>query len=1832
MSVSHSMYLRIYAAKTLTKAQRTAESPENVYSFIKDLTAIFLDIHFAPSAPSENSFRSAVFSVISASHEFCSALQGAAYEPDLVYSKLAADFESFLRHQGTATGPEWDSSVSHLGAVLLTTLDRPVGKEIVAESLLPTMHILIRCLENVTENVVNATVRSENRALHLSSKFATCSDLLKVTTALVAKFSANIAISVPTTVPTTVPTEPLDLSSLLWKLFQLAVGICFSASHVKDNIFIAGILVASLLQKIENLSALIQSLFEPNVAKTLGLPADWNTSPAWEFSALSFYRGLLSILPLDTLLIECRTGGEVRGPPLLKIAFDHISHACETTTESSLRTLAFQTLGAWLALVLNGLRDPDERYRDILVTLFTSSRARRIFSFVLNGWEDPIDTLQHKLRDVFQSLLDILYDLSAGEESESVRDILETLLATDWHRKVKYDLLSYLLIRTRPSKILAFNPQFLAVCFEMMRNPMLSSRISTFINTFMKEAFKDHAADESDNWWLVPIASSLTSDSHVLRKAVSETIIVTLVKQRGDAVQKLLHALGSEGPFISNASYRLHGTLAVLKAARLLDYIDINVYLRDHRGTISQAISHPDLNLRIDAFSFITESPKLTTDFSEEELDLIKSYLLISLDSQSPEFRQRVAGLLLKLLRRVRRVIYANWRDYLAAKDYAAKVLPVDAKESVGAAADIDIKLDFLLWLQDFSIASLFPGSSYQRATCNLNLLELLAESEQFQVDTTQKVDMVAIPNYPFVATRRCVDVLLSVIRNDTYEPNRQKAFDILMRFPTPLPGYESSQSARDILIEGITCSLSIRSQESEAGALMVRIAFVKYVKALHMHLDPFPASESEDAEMADPTGSGSPTIFFMRRLLQVLSRTVDVAKRNLFLSASEYPMHGLFATLAAVLSEIDYESPRIQNAAAEWHDVCKEILALVNSACFSVLEICADESPEGNLPATFADMQQNMEELVHDAGASAKGSESQLILYECFHTIKEVTSALQNLLCGPPLPKTRDANNGFITYDDIVASGTLLKKLLGSIRHRGAFSAVYTCFARVCSTLLSSGKEHLVDLPQVWLQDFLAQVVSIDVSITRRSAGLPLGVLAVVSAPVPSRKVLISGALKRLFEIGRMEVSKLADDRLDSPQVHAFNIIRTILQDAEINSEVRDHLSDAFALSIAGFSSPSWAIRNCATMLFSTLVTKALGTKKSRDETHMMNTTTGTEFFTRFPALYGILLKELASAVDFLNKGKVHEALYPILTILARLKPSSEFASGSSTTPLSAFREIVARCPSTTIFKAREMSARAFAPLVPSSELVKTIESLLATVSAKSQNHLHGVLLQIQALLKVHLTEYAAGYDVRNDAMRKLPSMFLSKSWIYQKNSCPLTSALFISTINEFFISASWIQGNAETKALDTVVAQEHFCEIRTTLFEHCAAALMGAPRPFIVGFYLRRQRALLILYGLASANLTPASKMDIVVALLQDYDYEVQLASLSFLSHYIGSPSNAEDIQSDLDRARIRQTLVSLVLSNVVYYQVVDESARLLVQMCENAVAVLVDSSHPFLDLWNDLIAKIAAHPKPHLVEALLPLLSVLLVQVHFDEATKPTVTETAKEACCGEFLRLVKVWSANEQPQSVREAVVCALQRARLETLSGAIADHQAIDFVFELDGLLNDDDVDIRCSFEARLREYVTIFRRFSLTAPLPSFKLKAALLDSELDPTNVLFAKEDHNSRFEPMVDVFLTFTRLEMIFAAHPHLKAERAEKLSGWAKASLTSLRKMPPPSKGGLAALTSRVPIFTTAARAIAVLKLLGDDAAIHENLVGVDVHPHLAEMAGSGWNMARSICVPE
>jgi hypothetical protein len=80
-------------------------------------------------------------------------------------------------------------------------------------------------------------------------------------------------------------------------------------------------------------------------------------------------------------------------------------------------------------------------------------------------------------------------------------------------------------------------------------------------------------------------------------------------------------------------------------------------------------------------------------------------------------------------------------------------------------------------------------------------------------------------------------------------------------------------------------------------------------------------------------------------------------------------------------------------------------------------------------------------------------------------------SSLLEVIISNVPIGKNDKDKKAMVSFTDLEESGRLLRTLLTSIRHRGAFSAVYPTYVSLCARLLSSQDPELNSLPRQWIE-----------------------------------------------------------------------------------------------------------------------------------------------------------------------------------------------------------------------------------------------------------------------------------------------------------------------------------------------------------------------------------------------------------------------------------------------------------------------------------------------------------------------------------------------------------------------------------------------------------------------------------------------------------------------------------------------------------------------------------------------------------------------------------------
>lgn len=190
------------------------------------------------------------------------------------------------------------------------------------------------------------------------------------------------------------------------------------------------------------------------------------------------------------------------------------------------------------------------------------------------------------------------------------------------------------------------------------------------------------------------------------------------------------------------------------------------------------------------------------------------------------------------------------------------------------------------------------------------------------------------------------------------------------------------------------------------------------------------------------------------------------------------------------------------------------------------------------------------------------------------------------------------------------------------------------------------------------WIPD----VKMIRVVVFHFSAGIPMLIQSILSAEHRySSQTLLNQCMRTLLTVAGTELPKDLNITVDLPQFNAINILRYIYRDTHLADVVLPFVEEGVILTINGFSSHSWSIRNACTLLLGTLVPRVLGQQISQQEKFQQKATTAEVFFSRYPKLELYFENSLKDRKDskkkFENGEYIAPEVIPVLTFLSKLR-----------------------------------------------------------------------------------------------------------------------------------------------------------------------------------------------------------------------------------------------------------------------------------------------------------------------------------------------------------------------------------------------------------------------------------------------------------------------------------------------------------------------------------------------------------------------------------------------
>ncbi|KAM9219236.1 tRNA (32-2'-O)-methyltransferase regulator THADA-like [Leptosomus discolor] len=1101
---------------------------------------------------------------------------------------------------------------------------------------------------------------------------------------------------------------------------------------------------------------------------------------------------------------------------------------------------------------------------------------QQLTQLVWDNAETPVEGVSEFIHSSFRLLLEI-YHLECQQFQDQERPLyqqmLQTVVSMPWQIKARYVPLSAVVPYVGSQQVLDAYPdlpQHLLSCLSTNHLcPAATEVYKALVRQQCAERQDGQRGAEAERWalcWLPLLSQALRSPLAILQSNAANHLLTWTLRQI-PAAQTLLAA-----QFSGRDTASLRAWVSLLKAQKSVAGA---LPLRGKAlERLSCCLGAREEGVRLAALGLLCCSPSTNWPLSGREVRLLREFLPLNFNCDSSSFRQLLQAAVRKALVRLRDSSLAQLRGKV----------PRGTEPGEGAG-QLNQAVGFVEWLLQLSIASLSPGSNYQRKKTALLLLTAVLETCTDTWSPDRKKGQPPRTMATLLSYARqsgCWDffsqpnllALLSCLQDSTNEI-RDLASELLVRyfpptFPEPI-ALALFQLAQDALG-------SPRVQEAEAGAVLMKTILQKSDSSTMKSL----ALEAEAAPTLPNRG-----LCFAQHLLHVLQAQYAAACQDLLQAAATAPMHGAIAALRRCLLQVPEvaASMRAAELAQSWQELLTRLVTTARDiTSFLLGALQSQQGPGADEQAaapSFADMGNAIGSLImlgkgqgqeEEVDSILLSEEHSLILTCCWVSVKEIgllLGGLAELLLAPALPA---GSRPLLPLPTLQMAARVFQEILLRCRHWGAVEGCSMGFTKFCAALLNHPDTELQAIPQTMLEQGLEALSGPrSSSITRRAAGFPMLFLCIVSGEAPAQaRPLLTRCVQTLLALATTALPQDWDQTLDLPQVCALHVLQTLVRGAGLGGALLRHATPMVALALRGLGSPCWAMRNAAIQLFSALTSRLLGQQRSCGEGCPAEGVSLQAFLGQHPQLGAVLLDELGAATGPALRGpRLRPALHAILTLLAQLQPGAN----SPDSPSAHFLQPLLGLAGSPIYAVRAMAAKALVPVVPPPQrhglLLQLAQQLpAAPEQVHSHNTVHGHLLQMQALLAA-----APGTDgLSAEVLHPVALQLEARGWLLTPaQRCPLIRAAFLEVLA--LLPASFSPGFAQS-IHDTISAELGSLPPGWKL--GCAELQVGLP-------VLHQTMAHFVCNE--AARLADSKQIGFVCLLLQQPNTDVQLAILSWV-----------------------------------------------------------------------------------------------------------------------------------------------------------------------------------------------------------------------------------------------------------------------------------------------------------------------------------------------------------
>lgn len=634
-----------------------------------------------------------------------------------------------------------------------------------------------------------------------------------------------------------------------------------------------------------------------------------------------------------------------------------------------------------------------------------------------------------------------------------------------------------------------------------------------------------------------------------------------------------------------------------------------------------------------------------TKPLEEEDIKQYKILLRESLCLQDPAVRQIFIALTGKYIKRIKDSHRVVMRDQ---KMYSQDQRTLISNRYTG----------FINWLINFCFESIYCNAYFGSYTLIMSTLKLIINHITF---TNPNLSIQHL-----FTEKRCFDSILSCL-NDSFEENKALALELLYMLPHD---YDCS-------------SLDLKVFEDIAYQLVASVnpahsLTCQYVFKLSINL--------EYKKNASNISRNKILLQKLNHLADMVQRGVKETEDNFVVALKHNAIYPKLTCIRALLTEIDIS--KIDEDRDEWRALAQRVVNSSIAACRAVSTIVCNLNPEtiGHLPMDqepieLDTLSKSLNLSLNITQSDLNTITSQLLLISGWKTIKECSLSLGTLCTRLWWPKGGFSRKGqefpglkesdaLLDTEDIVKIIRFFDHYLRNLRHRGAFEQAYNGFIMVTRRIWheKTGQNMLIQILEEIMKDF-TEVVEDDkmaeqlkAFITRRSAGLPFIIQAILISEEEKDTKILDWIMKSLFSV-------LETDKSQTYQkIHCLNILKAVIKEHYLREKVTCYVGKTFALTLDCFSSGSFPIRNCANMLLKATVDRAFGTNRSKFQIHHKNMMTFGKFFLDFPELHNNMIKHLENGLK--PNGSI-AAVHGVFIILSRLRsnlvPNEGFQSNDN-------------------------------------------------------------------------------------------------------------------------------------------------------------------------------------------------------------------------------------------------------------------------------------------------------------------------------------------------------------------------------------------------------------------------------------------------------------------------------------------------------------------------------------------------------------------------------------